>query len=108
MGINRILAALTFLMAASSGALAGDFYFHIPFRALQITEGKLPTDSHAPSERWQLLPAMNPYAVLDGGGEVYIGGDSLQPWITGLSFYDSATVVIRASTNHVTGRLFVP
>ena len=108
MGINRILAALTFVTAASSGALAEDFYFHIPFRALQITEGKLPIDSHAPSERWQLLPAMNPYAVLDGGGEVYIGGDSLQPWVSGLSFYDSATVVIRASTNHVTGRLFVP
>src|SRR6185436_1296668 len=106
MKIRIVLAALAATLIAA-GVRADDFYFHVPFRSLQITEGTLPRDSVLPSKRWQMLPAMSPYAVLDGAGEIYISGEAFQSWGSARSFYDSATVAIRASTNRVTGRLFV-
>lgn len=106
MSIKRIWLGLAVVISASSGVLADDFYFHVPVRSLHITEGKLPAGSQTLSKRWQLLPVMHPYAVLDGAGEVYITDDSLQPWAPRLA--EAATVAIRASTSRVTGRLFVP
>jgi hypothetical protein len=55
------------------------------------------------------LPALQPYAVLDGEGEVFIGGDGLQPWSPPGRLYENTTIAIRAAAGKdVSGRLFVP
>ncbi len=89
--------------------MAEDAYFHETISSLTLVEGALPSGSEPRSFDWQKAPAFQPYAVLDGDGEVYIGGDNLEPWRPPDQAYRSATLAARAPKgNEVTGRLFVP
>ncbi len=70
-------AAAGLLAAAGSRAAGEDIYFHRTISELKITEGRLPTDEDpeptpGSSSSLRLRPAIQPYAVTDGGGEVYI------------------------------------
>src|SRR5271166_6047437 len=69
------------LAALSSPTIrAADAYFHVSVSSLKLTEGTLPSDDSPDNPRaWQFMPAIAPYAVLDGAGEVYIS-PKLQPW----------------------------
>lgn len=110
MNFRKSLLASTLLVLFSQAAVTEDAYFHLPIAALTFAEGTLPGQPNpAGLRRWQTFPAFQPYAVLDGEGEVYIGGESLQPWDLGSRFYDNTTIAIRAAKGKdVSGRLFVP
>jgi hypothetical protein len=81
MRLNHSSLGLVVLTAlAPAVAVAEDAYFHLQLSALTLTEGRLPEKSDvSDSRRWQIAPAFQSYAVLDGEGEAYIGGVGLTP-----------------------------
>jgi hypothetical protein len=104
-----VLAGLLALTAGSNRA--EDTFFHSPVSSLQFLDGKLPESIDPTDFRKQtaFLPVMQPYAVLDGEGEIYVGGQRFEPWGMARSLYQDMFVAVRASrTNEITGRLFVP
>src|SRR5215469_7203342 len=76
------LTSFLFLALAGSLASAEDTYYHVPVSSLTITEGQLPRDFQWNRLSWQLLEALQPYAVVDGPGEAFVNGESIQPWGT--------------------------
>ena len=110
MNFRKSLLASTLLILSNQAAVTEDAYFHLPIAGLTFAEGTLPGQPNPTGwHRWQTLPAFQPYAVLDGEGEVYIGGESLQPWNLGNRFYDNTTIAMRAAKGKdLSGRLFVP
>ena len=68
----RTAVALAALIAAT-GALAGDAYYALPLGDLKFTQGALPEGEAQPASGVEpLRQFMEPYAVLDGGGEAYV------------------------------------
>src|SRR2546426_176884 len=104
---NWLFAALTMTLIPSA-LFAEDAYYHLPINSLNFTEGALPARGEPANYRhWQTWPALQPYAVLDGGGEVYLDGESFTPWTPGDR--QNHSIAIRAlQGKDVTGRLFVP
>jgi len=104
---KSILAALWLAMACHAVS-AEDAYFTLPISSLNFTEGALPVAGTTSFGRWQIWPALQPYAVLDEG-EVWIGGETPNPWDRSDRVYQNETIAIRAPKDKVvTGRLFVP
>jgi hypothetical protein len=105
---KAFLASASITLLAHS-ALAVDAFFHIPVPSLTFTEGALPTGSAPRKFDLQLFPAFQPYAALDGEGEVFIGGETLMPWSPPERLYSNSILAARAPKGkEVTGRLFVP
>jgi len=103
-GILLVLGALS-----CSWGLAEEAYYDVPLRALTLSEGKLPTEFEWGSRSWQIAEALQPYAVMDGNAEAYVGGDGFQPWgAQGRTFPDSVMMVRAEKGSPMTGRLFVP
>src|SRR5208337_559539 len=68
---------LVFAVALSSAGLvpAKDVFYDLPVRDLKLVEGRLPNPPDNSGARYyQRMPAMEPYAVLDGTGEAYLTG----------------------------------
>ena len=74
-------------------AKAGDAYYNLPLSKLTVTT--LAINGESPSakdmegranRRWQVMGQMKPYAVLDGGGEVYVTDSNDQPWQRAVSY----------------------
>jgi hypothetical protein len=90
-------------------ALAEDAYYRVPLTSLKLTEGQLPTRQEWTGSAWEKAEALQPYAVIDGDGEVYVGGEALQSWGQPGRLFQNMTLAVRAAKGHnVTGRLFVP
>ena len=56
-------------------------YFNVPVASLTLTDGKLPANiggdlSGNWQRRWQMMDLLQPYAALDGDGEVFVSGDN--------------------------------
>jgi hypothetical protein len=102
------LAVGSVLLATQFFATAEDAYFQLPVSELKLTEGSLPVQGRSwAGRRWQLLPAIQAYAVLDGPGEVYVQTAGNMPWMPRSA--EAAAIAIRAPRNtEITGRLFVP
>jgi hypothetical protein len=72
------LAALAIITGVTSftGTAVADVYYVQPVAELTLVEGKLPTESEEQQpnfyRRWQRLPYLQPYGVLDGEGEIYV------------------------------------
>ncbi len=98
------------ILATPCLTTAEDVYYHIPVSSLKFTEGSLPVQGGFwGGQRWQLLPAVRPYAVLDGAGEVYVNSPNEMAWAPTTRFAETTTVSIRTTgSTEVTGRLFVP
>lgn len=97
------------LMAFGRPIVAQDAFYHAPLNSLKFSQGSLPTAYKPGRSNWQLLASFQPYAVLDGEGEAYIGGENLQPWSPPVELLRTATLVVRAPAGKpVTGRLCVP
>ncbi len=98
-------------MLLAQAGQAADSYFNIPIATLKFTEGALPK-GNAPDWRkvqWQRLPAMSPYAVIDGGGEAFVEGAQIEPWGPSSGPFQKAVLAIHVPNGtNVTGRLFVP
>src|SRR5438552_873681 len=110
MNFGKNILASTWIVLGATAASAEDSYYHLPVISLTLVEGTLPERS-TPGDvrRWQMLPAFQPYAVLDGEGEVYVGVENLQPWDTRNRSYEDSVVAMRAPQGKdVSGRLFVP
>ena len=89
---------------------AEDAYYHVAIASLTFTEGTLPArPESSPLRRWQTIPAFQPYAILDGPGEVFISGERLQAWELPNRLFENSVIAIRAEKGiEVAGRLFVP
>src|SRR5215470_2432986 len=87
-------------------SFAEDAYYHVPVTSLNISEGALPTDFQWNRFSWEMLEALQPFAVLDGPGEAFVNGDAPQPWGARES-YQSMTLTLHAPKGGaITGRLF--
>src|SRR5207237_7070952 len=100
------LASAIFLHAA----LADDAYFHLPVSSLHFTDGALPDSSGSTGLRaFPNGSALSPYAILEGEGEIYLGGEGFVWWESPRRLYQNLILAIRAHKDKVvTGRLFVP
>lgn len=98
-------------------AHADDNFYRVKIGDLHFTDGALP--KHAPGipmwRVWQRMPSKSPYAVVDGGGEVYVrAGNQLLPngpfaRVDSRHPENQDSIFIRASNpGDVTGRLFWP
>jgi len=97
------------LSLAASARAEDDAFFRIDVQDLELTEGKLPDFDRGdvPWRIWWLLrESMEPYAVLDNEGEVYVSAEVARVSRRGpLPDY----VAVRAAEGQVvTGRLFWP
>src|ERR1035437_860616 len=90
-------------------AAAGDAYYNLPASSLTLTEGTLPSNTvPGNSRRWRMMPAIQPYAALDGEGEADVNGNNATPWMSNRGESPTQTISIRAPANQaITGRLFV-
>ena len=103
------LLLLPFLALSCSLALAEDTFYHVPLTSLTLSEGKLPTNIEWSGSPWEMVEALQPYAVLEGDGEAFVGGEGLHPWSPAERAYQNMFLAIRAPKgNPPTGRLFVP
>ena len=110
MKFRKTAFASLLIVLSAEAALADETFYHLPITALTFVEGTLPAHPNpSDSRRWQTVPAFQPYAVLDGPGEVFIGGEGLQLWNLRNNLYGNVTIAIRAEKGKdVAGRLFVP
>src|SRR5262245_23551669 len=106
MRVRQIINGVILLSLTVAAFAAGtDRYFNVPLTQLQMIEGHLPTSEEAQSapsgNAWRIQEWQQPYAVLDGAGEVYLpatrndgmAGD--EPWMyTGYPL--NRTLAIRA------------
>src|SRR5260221_3508665 len=108
-GKQIILGAL-WLAGVAQTKLAEDVYFHLPVSSLTFTEGALPAGGEPVRfTRWNTATALDPYTVLDTEGEVFLGGESLNPWEALNRQLQNQVLAIRTSNQAaVSGRLFVP
>jgi hypothetical protein len=79
MPAKRLLLVIAILGSLASAAYSADAYYRVPINDLQLVEGVLPRasdrdkDSSGEFDRhWRLIPAMQPYAVIDGKGEAFV------------------------------------
>src|SRR6185369_8853566 len=104
---------LCLVVVAVQSAVAANVYFNIPVASLTLTDGKLPANSGSDlsgnwQRRWQMMDLLQPYAALDGEGEVFVSGGNSSPWAR-RNEGDSETISISAPEGKdVTGRLFLP
>jgi len=113
---RAVLLAVATSWAASANA--GDAFYDIPIREVKLVEGKLPANTNN-AVRWNRYSqawAMEPYIVLDGEGEAYVGQNEGWPVPFAVTRFDDsrvpnglARVFIRAPEGKdLTGRLYVP
>ncbi|MCX6929923.1 MAG: hypothetical protein NT154_42935 [Verrucomicrobia bacterium] len=90
-------------------ALAEDTYYSVPLASLTLAEGKLPTNFEWKGSASEMVEALQPFALLDGEGEAFVGGAGLQPWGSAESAFRNLRLALRApKASPLTGRLFVP
>lgn len=87
------LAALVFV----AGARAEDAYYQVPIRELKLTEGKLPEgkESNSTWRRWQVAQFYDPYARVEGGGEVYFASNGDVRVAAQINQFDNVSLVVR-------------
>ena len=120
--LSKFPRTIVFLCAAGLAAIvfaataqAEDSYYRVRINDLKFTEGELPKESTQDQWRfWRRVDAMQPYAVLDGSGEIYVGtGDHsrrlVNPWDRPWPQEQQLAVFIRAPKGgDVSGRLYYP
>ena len=99
------------ILLALSSCLAWpeDVYYHVSLTRLALTEGKLPEPEAPKRYDWRMQEAVHPYAVLDGAGEAFLGGEPIRPWNPSGGAYQNSFLVVSTPKGTVaTGRLFLP
>src|SRR5258705_1271879 len=76
------IAIAVVLLMLSPTAQGADAYYRIPIMSLDVIEGSWPSETDATIHHWRSLPLFQPYATLEGEGEVYVDGDSSHRWTT--------------------------
>src|SRR5690348_8728774 len=107
---NLLLLSVLLALPAANAARAEDVYYNIRFADLTFTQGALPKHaSGTVGKHWRTAETFQPYAVLDGAGEVYPTGAAVERWTPPDQLYQQGTLAIRAPKDkEVTGRLFLP
>jgi len=109
--VRKATVVLATVMFIAATALAEDAFYSVPLTELSLTEGQLPRgDARAVRLDDHLLAgAAQPYAFLDGEGEVYVNCEPLRPWSRAADIYQGALVAIRApGGKDVTGHICAP
>jgi len=106
---KHLISGFFAVMLASQGVRAADAYYHLPVASLKLTEGALPVADAAASGRrtWQLQSVVQPYATLDGAGEVYVSGNT-PAWNRAAGAAGQSLSLCAPEGKEVTGRLFLP
>jgi len=112
--VLQILVAVVVLVSAGT-ARAKDVFFRVNVRDLELTEGQLPDwePGDVPWRLWaQLREAMQPYAILDADGEVYVSAEAFRDRrFRARNRRDGQPdhlTVCTASGKDITGRLYWP
>jgi hypothetical protein len=101
--------AVILLALSSCLAWSEDVYFQVPITSLPLTEGKLPEPVTPKRYDWRMQETVQPYAVLDGAGEAFVGGEPIRPWNPNGRAYQNSFLMVSAPKGAApTGRLFVP
>jgi hypothetical protein len=104
------LLAFVLVLLLPRFAAAEDSYYNIPLSSLKFSEGSLPAESdYTWNRHWELMSTMQPYAVLDGAGEVYLTNPNVSWSMPGERSLNGGNIAIRAPDSlEIAGRLFVP
>jgi hypothetical protein len=111
--IDRLNSIAFFLIGASlalfaaSTIRAADAYYQIPISSLKLTEGSLAgTAAAIPPRVWRPMQVIQPYATLDGAGEIYVSA-SFSPAQRDVPPGQSVAICAPEG-REITGRLFLP
>jgi hypothetical protein len=108
MNPRKILLFSIAIALGTAVGFAADVCYNVPLTSLKLTEGALPTpDASAASFNWQMQPLFQPYAALDGEGEVYVTGPGLTPW-NPRQRAEQALAIRAPKGTEITGRLYMP
>src|SRR5215831_5048271 len=100
---------LLLLVLCGRISYADDVFYHIPLNRLNVKQGQLPEGFRAGRFDWQFSSVFQPYAVVDGDGEAYIGGETLQPWSPPSDLLRNSILAVRVPTGKpASGKVFVP
>lgn len=100
---------LPFLALSCSTGLAEDVFYHVPLTPLTFAGGNLPTNFDWTGSNWKMAEALEPYVVLDGDGEVFVGGGTLVLRSSRERGDENSFLAVRAPKGtSPTGRLFLP
>ena len=105
-----VVAWASFALLCAHSLRAEDAFYRVPLANLTFTEGSLPAQTNHDRMDWRDLSARTTqsYAVLDGEGEVYVGGLTFQPWMPAPEPYREGFLAIRAPADkEISGFLFV-
>jgi len=89
-------------------ALGEDAYFGLSIRELTLIEGKLPIEKAEDFPHFRAFPSYQPYATIEGEGEVYYSGDLVNPWHRPEALSDSQLAIRVSKPREVIGYLHVP
>ncbi len=104
--IHRFLFTLCLAVALRSNALAADAYYSVSLSSLKLTEWSMPSGGDFRGWRsWELREWMQPYAKLDGEGEVYLMG--IDEMSAGMDLPGQKIVVRAPEGKEVTGVVFM-
>jgi len=102
-----VLIPLLMLLCGTSPA--EDTFYHSPLNRLGFKQGQLPEGFRPGRFDWQYTTVFHPYAVVEGGGEAYIGGENLQPWTPPGDLFRNSILTVRVSKDKpARGTVFVP
>ncbi len=95
---------------------AAEQYYHVTLDELRLTEGTIPQRSNLPVPSWSFArlqrDMMQPYAVLDGAGEVYVLDRVNNGWFPqnqNRNLMGETVLAVKTdSAETIAGRLFVP
>jgi hypothetical protein len=108
----RLPAAITTACLALAASARADVYYVKSAADLQLTEGALPSrDENAAYDyrNWQRRPFMQPYATLDGEGEIYVQPTTLDGFQPAAGSLPHPSIAVRTpAPRAVTGKLFLP
>jgi len=96
------------LAVCCAPSFAEDAYYHLPVASLNISEGTLPTDFQWNRFGWEMLEALQPFAVLDGPGEAFVNGGTLPQWGARESYQNMILALRAPKGSSISGRLFLP
>jgi hypothetical protein len=114
--MDLLLARLLFFVLAAPGggaAPAEEVYARIPLPALELTSGELPEYVSGPWGEEQRIAATWPYAMLEGGGEIYFHAEVHEDFAGAQLHWhlspSSATVALKLDApRDAVGTLFLP
>ncbi|EEF59613.1 hypothetical protein [Pedosphaera parvula] len=113
MKLNRLsFVCVIISISLVKSALAEDAYYRMRWSEIQFTEGELPKNVpfSISYQAWNQSEAMEPYATLDGQGEVFLAGyETLNRWTKPSEIYNQGFLNVCGPKDQlISGHLYLP